>query len=235
MLHQYKRRVNQALEVTVTVDMDDLTTADKAQRVKDSRDDGTQSIYFEEDIGPIPAAPLLIQPNDLIAAGAAVAGQAALHVQVADDAVLPEPVYDSQGNYKHTGRKESYTPVHRSAGEGENAKMLFVAINIDTLKRNFAFKTSDDPNFPFTRKVKLPNLYGKGTEVICVNPKFWAFVVDEFESKQWKETIKGEERSNGFTGGAHKRWRACDFTSEEVNAVKLPTNQVGYMRPIGTD
>ena len=73
MLHQYKRRVNQALEVTVTEDMDDLTTADKAQCVKDSRDDGTQSIYFEEDINPIPAP--LIQPNDLIAAGAAVAGQ----------------------------------------------------------------------------------------------------------------------------------------------------------------
>ena len=232
MLHQYKRRVNQALEVTVTEDTDVLTEADKAQCIKDSQADGTQSIYFEEDIGPIPAAPPL---NDLIAAGAAVVGQVALHVQVADDAVLPESVYDSQGNYKHTGRKEGYTPVHRSAGEGENAKMLFAAINIETLKRNFAFKMSDDPNFPFTRKVKLPNLYGKGTEVICVNPKFWAFVVDEFESKQWKEAIKGEERSNGYTGGAHKKWRACDFISEEVNAVKLPTNQVGYKKPIGTD
>ena len=229
MLHQYKRRVNQALEVTVTEDTDVLTAADKAQCVKESQADGTQSIYFEEDIGPIPAA-----PNNLIAAGVAVAGQAALHVQVADG-VADDSVYDSQGNYKHTGRKEGYTPVHRSAGEGENAKMLFAAINIDTLKRNFAFKMSDDPNFPFTRNVKLPNLYGKGTEVICVNPKFWAFVVDEFERKQWKETIKGEERSNGYTGGAHKQWRACDFISEEVNAATLPINQDAYKPPIGTD
>lgn len=231
MLHTFYMVVNQR-KVKITEDIDTPTPEDIAHCIKKSRSDGTESIYFEETfIAALPA--VAIHPIAAIINNAnALVGQAAVHIQEDDEA--PPSEYDSQGNYKHNGKREKYTRVDRVMGEGEKAKLMFATVNLDRLKRNFAFKTNQDPNVPNNRMVKLPRQFETGTDTHRINSVFWEFVIDEFENKQWKHIIQGEERSNGFNGGAHRDWWLCDYTSERINDVKLPPKSDVFKPSLGS-
>jgi hypothetical protein len=174
---------------------------------------GNHSIYFSE-----------ANVDSILAEGAAVL--ASVKEEIIPEEIIPEPIledaYNPDGTYKHKGRKEGYTKLDKTVGEGDKVKLMFAAMNLGKLKRNFAFIKNEDPLFPNNRRISLPDIYGTGSSNYWVNPAFWAFVLEEYTRHLTKRIVEDEERSNCYKKGAHKRWRECDFKSERVNGVRLP-------------
>ena len=178
----------------------------------------------EEDIIPQDGAAVLASVNE--EDGAAVVVRVKHEDDGAAAATLEDGTedlgYNPDGTYKDKGRKESYIKLDKTVGEGDKVKLMFAAMNFGKLKRNFAFIKKEDPLFPNTRRISLPDIYGTKSSTYWVSPAFWAFVLDEYTRHLTDRIVEDEERSNCFKKGAHKRWRECDFTSERVNRVRLP-------------
>jgi hypothetical protein len=145
-----------------------------------------------------------------------------------------EGEYNADSTYKHTGRKEPYTPFGSNIGEGDKVMMLFATVEFKKLKNNFAFLRNADPLSPNTRRITLCDLYGEGPTRMYVNPAFWSFVIDEYTIHQSIRAIRAEERTNGWKKGGSKRWRDDDFNSFVLNNEKLPPKRVTYKPALGT-